>query len=136
MSNKDKIAEKFVTNLIDFIEFTNYLFDEYKKHFSRVPTQSEYQILITVIKSMDKNTIIKTFIPKNNKNLIYEKIMLKDVDFFLKNQQYMNILPEEVQKFIDINKILSIINDPEHINVFWDYFISFVKLSKKYEELE
>lgn len=132
---KDTIASKFVTNLIDFIEFTNYLFDEYKTHFSRVPTQSEYQILITLIKTMDKHTIINTFIPKKNKELIYDKILSRDIDFFVNNQQYLRVLPEEVQNFIDLNKILSIITDDEHISVFWDYFTSFVKFSKKYEEL-
>jgi len=134
--SKDSIAAKFVTNLIDFVEFTNYLFDEYKAHFQRVPTATEYQILITLIKSMDKHTVINTFIPKKNKELIYEKILSRDIDFFVNNQQYLRVLPEEVQNFIDLNKILSIINNEEHISVFWDYFTSFVKFSKKYEESE
>lgn len=133
-NNKDTIASKFITNLIDFVEFTSFLFQEYKNNFSRIPTDTEYKILITVIKSMDKFSVIDTFIPKKNKDMIFDKILSKDLQFFMNNQQYMNVLPTEVQKFIDINKIISIIDNDEHIEVFWDYMISFVKLCKKYEE--
>ena len=62
-----------------------------------------------------------------------EKIETKDLDFFRKNQQYLNCLPTEVSEFIDINKIIGIIDKDEYIDVFWDYLNSFVKLSIKYE---
>lgn len=132
---KDTIADKFIINLIDFIEFTSFLFDEYKSNFERVPSQSEYGILITVVKSMDKHLIIKTFMPKENKELVYDKINKRDLDFFKNNQQYLNVLPEKVAEFININKIINVVDNDEYIKVFWEYMVSFSKLCKKYEDL-
>lgn len=134
--SKDSIADKFIINLIDFIEFTSFLFEEYKSNFERVPTQSEYSILITVVKSMDKHLIIKTFMPKQNKELVYDKINKKDLDFFKNNQEYLNVLPEKVSEFININKIINVVDNDEYIQVFWEYMISFSKLCKKYEDLD
>lgn len=133
--SKDSIADKFIVNLIDFIEFTSFLFEEYKSNFERVPSQSEYDILITVVKSMDKHLIIKTFMPKQNKELVYDKINKRDLDFFKNNQQYLNVLPEKVAEFININKIINVVNNDEYIQVFWEYMVSFSKLCKKYEDL-
>jgi len=134
--SKNSIADKFIINLIDFIEFTSFLFEEYKSNFERVPTQSEYSILITVVKSMDKHLIIKTFMPKQNKELVYDKINKKDLDFFKNNQEYLNVLPEKVSEFININKIINVVDNDEYIQVFWEYMISFSKLCKKYEDLD
>jgi hypothetical protein len=131
--SKEQIADKFIINLVDFIEFTSFLFDEYKSHFDRIPTSTEYTILINVIKNMNKHSIVNTFIPKVDKEQIYQKISTKNLEFFKKNQQYMNCLPKEVSEFININKIIQIIDKKEYIDVFWDYLNSFVKLSIKYE---
>lgn len=131
--SKDQIADKFIVNLIDFVEFTSFLFEEYKSKFTRIPTSAEYTILINVLKNMNKHSIVNTFIPKNDKDEIYKKISTKDLEFFKKNQQYLNCLPKEVSEFIDINKIIQIIDKEEYIDVFWDYLNSFVKLSIKYE---
>ena len=131
--SKDSIADKFIINLVDFVEFNFILFDEYKSHFDRIPSNTEYTILINVLKNMNKHSIVNTFIPKKDKQEIFEKIETKDLEFFKKNQQYLNCLPTEVSEFIDINKIIKIIDKDEYIDVFWDYLNSFVKLSIKYE---
>ena len=133
MSTKDQIADKFIVNLVDFVEFTSFLFEEYRSHFERVPSNTEYTILINVIKNMNKHSIVNTFIPKVDKEMIFQKISTKDLDFFKKNQQYLNCLPKEVCDFININKIIDTIDKEEYIDVFWDYLNSFVKLSTKYE---